>query len=319
MKVLVTGGAGFIGSHLVDALVAAGHRVTVVDDLSTGSPGNLAAHARATGFEFIRADFAAEPILSKAVPRADLVVHLAARVGVADSLKSPEAVHEVNVSRTLRLLGACAKGKVGRFVFASSASVYGDAPPPVSEAMAVRPLSPYAASKASCEAYCRAYQESYGLQTVVLRFMNVYGPRMGGAYGAVMSEFARSVEAGTPLTIYGDGRQTRDFVHVGDAARAIMLGATSERADGETFNVGTGIPTSISDLAELFISASGRRGLKVSRVSPRPGEVRHSFADVTKSKRSLGFAARTGLSEGVGEFLRWLSGAGRGRAGRRAR
>ncbi|MDE1858188.1 MAG: GDP-mannose 4,6-dehydratase [Thaumarchaeota archaeon] len=311
MKVLVTGGAGFIGSHLVDALSAEGHRVTVVDDLSTGSTGNLAAHAKVAGFEFLKGDFAAGPSLSKAVRRADAVVHLAARVGVADSVRSPEAVHDVNVNRTLRLLRACAKGGVGRFVLASSASVYGDASPPVSEAMPLRPLSPYAASKASCEAYCQAYRASYGLPTVVLRFMNVYGPRMGGAYGAVMSEFAKSVEAGSPLTIYGDGRQTRDFLHVADAVRAIMLGATSERADGETFNIGTGTPTSISDLAELFIAASGRRDLKVSRVTPRPGEVRHSFADVAKAKRVLGFAAKIKLSNGVREYLKWRSQSGR--------
>lgn len=307
MKVLVTGGAGFIGSHLVDSLLAGKHQVTVVDDLSNGTRGNLAGHLGKPGLELIESDFADKAVLSRAVPRAEVVVHLAAIIGVAQSVKEPELVHDVNVDRTLRLLGACAKGGVRRFVLASSAAVYGDASPPVSEDLPVRPLSPYAASKVSCEAYCRAYQSAYGLSTVVLRFMNVYGPRMGGAYGAVMSEFAKSVEEGTPLTIFGDGTQTRDFVHVSDCVRAIMLGTSAPQASGEVLNVGTGVPTSIIDLAKMFISASGKRSLRVAKEDARPGDILHSYADVSKTKRLLGFAPKTRLSEGVGDYLKWRS------------
>lgn len=307
MRVLVTGGAGFIGSHLVDALVSGGHEVTAVDDLSAGKTANLASRMNGPRFSFIEADFAGGRVLSEAVPKADAVVHLAARVGVADSVKNPELVHATNVTKTLSLLGACAKAGVGRFVLASSAAVYGDAVPPVTESMPTRPLSPYAASKVACEAYCAAYQRSFGLPTVVLRFMNAYGPRAGGAYGAVMSEFARSLESGTPLTVHGDGEQTRDFVHVTDVVSAILLAATNERAAGETFNVGTGVPTSIGRLARMFISAAGKEGAAVSKGSPRPGDVRHSCADISKARRLLGYDPKRGLEEGVAEFLKWHS------------
>lgn len=311
MRVLVTGGAGFIGSHLVDSLIADKHHVTVVDDLSAGRRSNVEKHLGGPGFEFLEADFADESVLSKAVPSSEIVVHLAAMVGVAMSVKEPDLVHATNVNKTLRLLGACAKSGVGRFVLASSASVYGDAPPPVSESTPTSPMSPYAASKVACEAYCRAYQSVYGLSTVVFRFMNVYGPRMGGSYGAVMTEFARSVEAGSPLVIYGDGSQTRDFVHVGDVVKAVKLGIALDRASGETFNVGTGVPTAIGDLAKMFISASGKAGLKISTKDPRPGDIKHSYADISKTRKALGFVPKADLSLGVGEFLTWHSQEGR--------
>lgn len=301
----MTGGAGFIGSHLVGRLLADGHEVTAVDDLSTGDQNNLKGSMERPGFEFVNGDFASERVLSKALPGADAVVHLAAIVGVPRSISEPELVHEVNVNRTLRLLSACAKNGVGRFVFASSGSVYGDASPPVAESLPPSPLSPYAASKAACEAYCMAYQSAYGISTVVLRFMNVYGPRMGSTYGAVMTEFARAVHEGTPLTVYGDGGQTRDFVHVSDVAEAVSLGVTADRARGRTFNVGTGVPTSIAELADMFISSSGVKGLGVSNLKPRVGDIVHSYADVSRARRELGFDPKTRLQDGVRELLEW--------------
>jgi UDP-glucose 4-epimerase len=307
-----------MGSHLVDRLAAEGHEVVAVDDLSSGRRENLASCFGKGRFEFLEGDFAAEPALSKLAP-GSVVVHLAAKVGVPGSLRDPELTHEVNVTRTLRLLGGCAKRGVGRVVFASSAAVYGDAPPPLSESGPVRALSPYGASKIACEAYCEAYQRAYGLPTVVLRFMNVYGPRMDDAHGGVMSEFAGSVERGVPLVVHGDGKQTRDFVHVSDAVEAIMLAISSERAAGETLNVGTGTPTSISSLAEMFVSAGGRPGPGVSHVPPREGDVRHSYADTTKSARVIGFAPKKKLPDGVAEFMAWRSGGRAGQGGVMAR
>ena len=308
LKVLVTGGAGFIGSHLVERLAAQGHRVAVVDDLSGGSRANVGVLAGAPGVDFVEGDFAGDQVLAKLVPGSDVVVHLAAKVGVASSVRDPGLVHEVNVNRTLRLLGACAKEKVGRVVLASSAAVYGNAPPPVSEDAPPAPLSPYAASKVACEAYCRAFQGSYDLPSVVLRFMNVYGPRMGDAYGAVMPEFARRAEEGTPLVVQGDGGQTRDFVHVGDVVEAMTLAMTVEGAVGRVFNVGTGVPTSIARLAEMFLAAGGRPGGGVSHAPSREGDIRESYADTSRARHVLGFVAKTKLSDGVPEFLEWHSG-----------
>lgn len=308
MNVLVTGGAGFIGSHLVERLVAEGHRVTVVDDLSSGRQANLRRVLGRLELNFLEGDFAEEQVVSKLVPASEVVVHLAAKVGVASSVKDPELVHEVNVNKTLRLLGACANGGVRRLVLASSASVYGDTPPPVSESAPVMPLSPYAASKVACEAYCKAYQSVYGLPTVSLRFMNVYGQRMNSAYGAVMSEFARCTEEGAPLVVQGDGEQTRDFVHVSDVVDAIVLGITVDRAAGETINIGTGVPTSITALARMFMASSGKPGLGVIHSPPREGDIRESYADTSKARRVLGFEAKKKLSGGVSEFLKWYLG-----------
>lgn len=305
-RILVTGGAGFIGSHVVDRLVAGGDEVVVVDDLSTGRAENIAAHLSNHSAEFHRADFADKAVLSKLLPGTDVVVHLAGLVSVDRSVVDPATTMRVNVQGTDVLLERCVEQGVERLVFASSAAVYGDLRPPLREDLPSRPLSPYAASKVAGEAHCRSYWNAYGLQTVVLRLMNVYGPRSrGGPYGGVMTKFAEALNSGGPLTVQGDGKQTRDFVHVSDVASAVSVSVKASVAPGETFNVGSGVPTSVNSLAKHFMSSSSRR-VPVVHGPPRQAEIRASYADISKAKRMLGFTPRVPLAHGIKQYLDWF-------------
>ena len=285
--------------------MADGHQLVVLDDLSGGVSGNIAHHLAKHKIELVKSDFTDPQVLSSVLPRSEVVIHLAAKVSVAQSIADPESTWRVNSEGTVRLLGQCVKAGVKRFVFASSAAVYGNSRPPLKEGLPCNPLSPYASSKAVGEAYCSAYESSYGLETVVLRFMNAYGPRgRGGPYSGVMNRFAEAVQAGEPLTVYGDGRQTRDFVHVSDVVASVVSAMTNPAAKGEVFNIGSGIPTSIDSLASLFISASGRE-VQVHHGPPRKAEVRASYADISMARRVLGFSPKVPLAKGVREYLKW--------------
>ena len=300
---VVTGGAGFIGSHFVDRLVADGHQVDILDDMSNGNTTNIASHLRNNQVRLVQADFADSEALAMLLPATDIVVHLAALVSVARSVAEPELARRVNTEGTIKLLDKCARYGVKKFVFASSAAVYGESSPPLREDMPCRPLSPYAASKAEGEAHCKAYAKSYGTETVILRFMNVYGPRSGGGpYSGVMTRFAEAINTGKELVICGDGEQTRDFVHVADVVSSMVAAMTNPRAVGETFNIGSGFPTSINLLASLFIAAS-RREVPIKHSPPREGDIRSSYADITKARRVLGYSPKVGLSKGVNECL----------------
>jgi UDP-glucose 4-epimerase len=286
-------------------MVAEGHEVVILDDLSSGSTRNVEAHLTDPEVELVRADFADARVLSEILPGSDVVVHLAAIVSVAQSVADPESTFRVNTEGTARLLAQCVKAKVKKFIFASSAAVYGDSRPPLNEALPCRPLSPYASSKVAGEAYCGSFQGSYGLETVVLRFMNVYGPRgRGGPYSGVMTKFAEALRNGEALTIYGDGRQTRDFVHVSDVVSSVAAAVMTSAASGEIMNIGSGAPTSINALARLFVSASGSK-LPVQHAPPRKAEVRASFADISRARRVLGYSPRVALAKGVEEYLEW--------------
>ncbi|HIQ02466.1 MAG TPA: SDR family NAD(P)-dependent oxidoreductase, partial [Anaerolineales bacterium] len=250
---LVTGGAGFIGSHLVEALVARGERARVLDDFSTGRWENLAA---VTGqVEVIEGDVRDRAAAARAVDGVEVVIHLAAIPSVQASVEDPQRVMAVNCTGTLNLLEAARAAGVRRFVFASSAAVYGDQTDlPLREDLPPDPLSPYAASKAAGEALCRAYFASYGLPTVVLRFFNVYGPRQDprSPYSGVISIFVERMRQGLPPVIYGDGEQTRDFVYVGDVVEAVVRAAEREEAVGEVFNIAGGRQTSVLELVKVL-------------------------------------------------------------------
>ena len=305
-RVLVTGGAGFIGSHIVDKLVEIQFEVSVVDDLSTGRIGNLESYVGLGKVRFFEGDIRDGELVKKLVSDVDAVVHLAAAVSVPFSVENPALTNDVNVNGTLNLLNACANAHVKRFVFISSCAVYGE--PcylPINEEHPTQPLSPYAVSKLAAEAYRDVFGKVYGLPTVILRLFNVYGPRQreDDAYSGVITKFVNHLIHGKPLVIYGDGEQTRDFVHVEDVVEAVLLALENEKAVGETFNVGSGKPTSINELAKLVSEVFGV-GAEVIYEKPRAGDLKHSYACIAKAEKALGFEPVMPLGLGLRSLIR---------------
>jgi UDP-glucose 4-epimerase len=304
MKVCVTGGAGFIGSNLVDRLLDDGHDVTVLDNLSTGSRANLA--QALPGIRLIEGDIRDSDVVADAVEGCEVVFHQAALAAVADSVERPIAVTDVNLGGTLKVLVAARDALVRRVVFASSSSVYGDSPElPKTESMPLRPLSPYAASKASGEAYLAAWEAAYGLETVSLRYFNVYGPRQSprSLYAAAVPRFVEAIVGGRTPVIYGDGQQTRDFAWVGDVADALVRAATAPGlAEVGPINIGGGESITISTLVELIATAAGWHGSP--RFEPaRAGDVRHSLADIRRAGAALGWQPRTRVADGIAHLV----------------
>jgi len=301
---LVTGGAGFIGSHLVDRLVKEGYRVKVIDDLSTGQLANIAGHVEAGRVEFLKGDIRDSALIKKAVKDVDLVAHLAALTSVPFSMANPDLVYDVNVAGSLNLIFNAIEAGVGRFVFASSCAVYGDTTVlPVSESAAFKPLSPYAESKLAIERCLRGFGIRGVLDSVVLRFFNVYGPRQGlSEYSGVITKFFDAVKSGRPLVVYGDGSQTRDFVNVADIVGGFYSSLTFSGVEGEVFNLGTGKPTSVNDLANAVLDLTGAN-VGVRYESARFGEIKESFADISKAKRLLGFQPNVVLREGLAALV----------------
>jgi UDP-glucose 4-epimerase len=298
-RALVTGGAGFIGGHLVDRLVETGFEVAVLDDFSSGRKENLAGPARAA--RVFEADVSDAEALAAAVDGADLVFHLAARPSVVESVADPLGSHRVNLTGTVAVLEAARRAGVARVVFASSCAVYGDAAPvPAGEDAPLHPASPYALQKAAGEAYCRLYRELHGLESVALRFFNVYGPRQDprSEYAAVVPRFVAAALAGEPARIFGDGEQTRDFVYVGDVVEALLAAAHVPAAAGAVLNVGSGRRTSVNELCAAVAAAAGTA--PAARCEPpRGGELRHSGARVEAAAERLGWRAAVTLERGL--------------------
>ena len=299
-KVLVTGGAGFVGSHLVDRLMNEGFEVVVLDDLSTGSLDNVRAHTESPRFQFIRGDVRVRGVVRRALRGVDFVFHLAAIASVDLSIRRPDLVNDVNVVGTLNLLEESRRVDVEKFVFTSSCAVYGEPIRlPVDEEHPTRPLSPYGASKLAAEHYCDVYHRVYGLNTVVLRLFNVYGPRQERSpYGGVISRFIDRLRRGLAPIIFGDGRQTRDFVYVSDVVEALMLAMKSKECIGTTINIGSGVEVSIRGLAEKLMRIFGSRARPIfSR--PRAGDVNRMCADIRRAREVLKFEPKTPLEEGL--------------------
>lgn len=317
---LVTGGAGFIGSHVVEQLLRLGQRVTVLDDLSAGTKERLQLAAAAAGDDggtrrmahFVEGDITDEAKCQHVIQGMDYVIHLAAMGSVPTSMEKPDQCHDTNVTGTLNMLLAARKAAVKRFVFASSSAVYGDdAAEKKVEHQIGRPLSPYAASKRINEIETQAFFMAYGLQTVGLRFFNVFGPRQNpkGAYAAVIPQWISAMKEGRNVFINGDGENTRDFCFVRDVVQALLLAATTENeaAYGEVFNVGLGKATSLNELfAALQAEVQAQAGVEVP--GPvfrefRPGDIRHSCADVSKVKQMLGFEPEYTVVAGLKETV----------------
>jgi len=305
-NIVLTGGLGFIGSHLVDRLLKEDYQVSILDDFATGQIQNVARHEKDARLTISRASILDKPLVDKIVSDADAVVHLAALTSVVRSSKEPRLVHDVNVTGTLNLLECCIEHSVEKFVFISLAAVYGKRTSPrFSEDQSLNPLSLYASSKAAGEAYCEDYHDTHQLDAVVIRLMNVYGPRRSaGPYAGVMMNFAEAVEKKNPILIHGDGEQTRDFTYATDAAEAIFLALKHEQAAGEIFNVGTGIPCTVNRLAELFLKVSNSR-LSTVHGPARKGDVRESFGDIAKAQSILGYHPKISLEDGLRFFLSW--------------
>src|SRR5438128_2259304 len=305
---LVTGGAGFIGSHLAERLVALGHEVRVVDNLSTGNEANLADIAG--DIEFLRGDLCDIDVCRRAVAGMDVVFHVAALPSVPRSLKDPWASHAANVNATVRLLEACVEAKVGRIVYSSSSSVYGDTPVlPKTEAVEPLPRSPYAASKLAGEQYVLAFARAGLLEGVALRYFNVFGPRQSphSAYAALIPALLLAALEQREATLFGDGEQTRDFTYVDNVVDATLLAATrpGEAVSGSVANVGAGARTSLLELIELVGEITGRE-LVYQRLPPREGDVRHSLADLERAERLLGYRPRVSVAEGLRRTWTWF-------------
>ena len=304
---LVTGGAGFIGSHLVDRLLETGWRVRVLDDFSSGRVANIAhlnGHA-----EVVRGDLRDRALLAGALAGVEVVFHQGAVPSVPRSVAEPERTNDVNVTGTLGVLEAARQAGVRRVVFASSSSAYGDTPVlPKVETMAPCPLSPYALQKYAGERYCQLYHRLYGFETVALRYFNVYGPRQDPAseYAAVIPRFVRACLAGEKPTVFGDGEQTRDFTFVGDAVAANLLGAEAPLAAGEVLNVAGGRRVSLNQLLGEIRSLTGSK-VEPRYLPARAGDVRDSLADLSRARELLGYEPRVELRDGLARTIEHLA------------
>ena len=306
-KILVTGAAGFIGSHTADRLLGEGHAVVGVDNLRTGKKENLAAALRSAAFALHVKDIAEPGVLDALVAetRPDAIIHLAALVSVQESIENPALNFELNVHASQLVAEAAREHGVGRVVFASSAAIYGDAAErPIREAAEKRPVSPYGAAKLASEDLLLGHGACYGFTVRCQRYFNVYGSRQDPAspYSGVISIFARHYRAGQPVTIYGDGRQTRDFIAVKDVARANALAATRPGVTSGAANICTGRATSLLELAGIFAAQHPGVSAPIHRPA-RAGDIVHSLGDPSAAGSALGFTAGTGMTEGLAELI----------------
>ncbi|MCI4446284.1 MAG: SDR family oxidoreductase [Candidatus Aminicenantes bacterium] len=302
---LITGGAGFIGSHLVETLVNSGCRVRVLDDFSSGKEENL--KDLTDRIEIIRGDIRNLQLCLKAVEDMEVILHQAAVASVPRSISEPILAHEVNLTGTLNLLLAAARTKVKSLVFASSSAVYGDDPVfPKKEDSLGKPLSPYAAQKLASEKYIQVFSSLYGFNAVCLRYFNVFGPRQDpqSQYAAVIPIFITRMLQGLPPVIFGDGQQSRDFIYVGNVVRANLLAAEAEGFRGEVFNIGSATRVTINDLAEK-INSFLNFSLKPVYAEARVGDIKESYADISRAEKYLGFKPEIDFLQGLKLTIDW--------------
>ena len=302
-RAIVTGGAGFIGSALIRALAAEGYGVRVVDDLSSGDPANL----EGTGAELRVGDVRDLDLVTEAARGCDVVFHLAAGAGVVESMNDPLTNFDQNARGTLTVLEAARRAEVPRFVFSSSNAPLGENAYPASEEKPVAPLSPYGASKAAGEAYCSAFFGAYGMEAVVVRFSNAYGPRSAHK-GNVIPLFIRRLRAGEDLVVFGDGSQTRDFVYCEDLAAGLVAAARTPGVGGQIFQLASGIETTLNRLLELLSETSGITP-RVRREPPRQGEIQRNYSLIEKARAVLGYAPAVPLEDGLKRTWDWFASA----------
>ena len=304
-KYLVTGGAGFLGANVVHHLSAAGEKVAILDNFSTGKKKNLRDLPKDVKVQ--EGDVLDLKTVKKAAKGMDYVIHLAGQSSILKSVKDPAASLETNGMGTLNVLIGARDAKVKRFVYVGSAAAYGESPSlPKVESMSEAPLSPYAVSTIAAENQCRVFFNTYGLQTVILRAFNVYGPyqETSGNYAPVVGRFLTTLLDGKPPVISGDGKQSRDFVHVFDLIEAIKAACIAPKAEGELFNIATGSRITVNGLVNMINGILGKE-IQPKYEEARPGDIRHSLADITKAQEMLGYRPRTSVVDGLKSTLEW--------------
>jgi UDP-glucose 4-epimerase len=323
MNWLITGGCGFLGRNLVGTLVTTSesHAIRVIDNESVGSINDLENVAPVCSvdinttsswqddcIQFIHGDIMDEQLAMAVCAGADVIVHLAANTGVAPSVENPRADCQTNVIGTLNYLEAARGNDVMRFVFASSGAPVGECDPPIHEELPAHPVSPYGASKLAGEGYCSAYKRTFGIDTVALRFGNVYGPGSGHK-SSVVAKFIRRAMQGQPLEIYGDGSQTRDFIYVDDLIKAVLLAATRDNVGGEIFQIATNTETTVGDIAmrlQALLKRNGINNFVVTHAEARLGDVKRNFSDISKAENILGWKPDYSLDDGLRKTIDWF-------------
>jgi len=307
-RIVVTGAAGFIGSNLSDSLLERGAEVIGIDNLFNGKMENLDEAFKYDNFKFHKGDIRDLNFLLDIFEDIDIVYHLAAFTSVPQSVKMPENCNDVNVNGILNVLNAARRMDVEKIIYASSSSVYGDTPTlPKKEDMRRLPISPYGVAKLACEAYMQVYHKVYGLKTSSLRYFNVFGPRQkDSTYSGVIAIWLGNIIRNEDLTIFGDGTNSRDFTYIMDVIQANLLAANKDVA-GEIFNIGAGSPITLTNLAKLILKLTNKENLKINYGEPRPGDIIHSYADISKAKRLLKFKPEYNQERGLKEYFRWYN------------
>lgn len=303
MKIFVTGGNGFIGKYTVKGLLNAGNKVAIYDNLKNSSKSDANSLIR-SGAKFIKGDILDYRLLSRSINDFDVVVHLAGQTDVQESIKNPEITHAVNVTGTMNLLRACMKNNVKNIVAASSAAVYGEpSKQPISEDSLTNPISPYGASKLSMEYYLKSFSNCYNLNCISLRFFNVYGEGQTDAYAGVITKFMKSIQNNKPLIVFGDGKNTRDFVSVKDVVDAIQLSIKKINGKkGDVYNIGSGKHITIKELAKAMISISGK-SLSIKHILAKKGDIRKSQPAIGRARKELRYNPKIDLKYGLEELV----------------
>ncbi len=307
LRIVVTGGAGFIGSHLAEKLLNLGAEVTIVDNFLFGSKiEHLRGHS---GLSIIEGDVRDVGVLSQALPAKDIIFHLAACVGVEETQKMPFEVLDVEINGTLNVLNSAVKSGIKKFIFGSSSEVYGDSPKPMKEEGSLSPKSTYAVAKLAGEEYCRAFHQKYGLEYTCLRYFNVYGPRQDERF--VIPRFVTNALSDETLAIYGDGKQTRDFTYIDDVVNMTLLAAVEPEASCQTINIGTGTSTSINELAKLILKATGSKNsakpVYIDYDDKRPQQIEafHRCAAISRAGALLKLTPEIKLTAGIEQYINW--------------
>ncbi len=302
MKIFVTGGAGFIGRHLVESLNH-GNEVTIFENFSNSSKQEIS-NLLQDGVTLVQGDLTDRDLLKKVVRDYDLVIHLAAKIDIEESIKNPHLSNEINVKGTINLLKACVDNGVLKFIAASSASIYGDPEViPVTEETVPNPISPYAADKLAMESYVHAFANTFKMNSISLRFFNVYGKNQSNVYAGVITKFMQMIASNKPLIVFGDGKNTRDYIHIKDLVQGISKAIDHiDGKKGRTYNIATGKSVSINELAELMISISGKN-LEIQHDPPREGDLRFSEANIQRAIDELNYQPNITLKEGLSKLL----------------